>query len=85
MNKAERRAKAERAKERAKRQLTLMWSDSNWPVTDKAVGLHATTPKLCSCYMCGNPRRYFRELTLQEQRWNERERIEMAEWPRPGE
>jgi len=79
MTRAERRAKAERAKARARRQLRLMWS-SYWPVTEKAVGLHAATPKLCSCYMCGNPRRYFRELTLQEQKWCEREHLEMEEW-----
>lgn len=27
---------------------------------------HTATP--CSCFMCGNPRRYFLELTMQERR-----------------
>ncbi|CAH2801603.1 MAG: hypothetical protein CBARDMAM_4422 [uncultured Caballeronia sp.] len=27
------------------------------------------TPAPCSCWMCGNPRRYFRERTIQERRW----------------
>lgn len=26
----------------------------------------------CSCVMCGNPRKYFNELTLQERKANER-------------
>jgi hypothetical protein len=28
----------------------------------------ARTPKPCSCSMCGNPRRYFGEFTIQERR-----------------
>jgi hypothetical protein len=81
MNRAERRAKAEQAKARAKRQLRLMWWGSPvLPPSERAVGLHATTPKLCSCYGCGNPRKWFRELTLQEQRWNERQQAELEEW-----
>jgi len=27
--------------------------------------------KGCSCYMCGNPRKYFNELTMQERKANE--------------
>jgi len=27
------------------------------------------TPSPCSCWMCGNPRSYFIERTIQEQRW----------------
>lgn len=84
MSRAETRANAERAKQRAKRQLKAMWS-SYWPMTERAVGLHAATPKLCSCHGCGNPRKWFKEPTLQEQRWNERQQAEMEEWPRPGE
>ena len=26
------------------------------------------TPKLCSCYMCGNPRKWFNEKTIQEKK-----------------
>jgi hypothetical protein len=26
------------------------------------------TTKLCSCYMCGNPRKYFEDITMQEKR-----------------
>jgi len=28
----------------------------------------AETPKSCSCYMCGNPRKWFQEQTIQEQK-----------------
>lgn len=27
------------------------------------------TPKVCSCYMCGNPRKYFKEKTRQEKKF----------------
>jgi len=85
MNRAERRAKAERAKARARRQLALMWRFSFLPPpSERVVGLHAATPKICSCHGCGNPRKWFRELTLQEQKWHEREQAEMEEWPRLG-
>jgi hypothetical protein len=79
MTRAERRAKAERAKERAKRQVRLMWGADLMPPSEKVVGQHAATPHNCSCYMCGNPRRFFREITFQEQKWNER--VLMEEWP----
>jgi len=29
-----------------------------------------STPCACSCHMCGNPRKYFKELTMQERREN---------------
>ena len=32
------------------------------------LGKIAHAPQLCSCFMCGNPRRYFGEPTLQERR-----------------
>ncbi len=34
----------------------------------RASGKLAHTRQLCSCWMCGNPRRYFGEITLQERR-----------------
>lgn len=30
------------------------------------------TPTFCSCWMCGNPRKYFGELTVQERRVEQR-------------
>lgn len=32
------------------------------------LGKYADTPKPCSCYMCGNPHRYWNEMTRQELR-----------------
>lgn len=32
----------------------------------------------CSCYMCGNPRRWWRELPMQERRQNIRDRDWLA-------
>jgi len=34
----------------------------------RRVGLYADTPKPCSCWMCGNPRRWLGEPSLQERR-----------------
>jgi len=35
--------------------------------TPKHIGIKSHSPCLCSCAMCGNPRKYFKEKTLQEQ------------------
>lgn len=32
------------------------------------VSAKAETPKPCSCFMCGNPRKWFGEKTVQERR-----------------
>ncbi len=37
-------------------------------LTDAALGIVVNTPTLCSCWMCGNPRKYFGEQTIQERR-----------------
>lgn len=34
----------------------------------KRLGQAVDTPTPCSCYMCGNPRKYFNEKTVQERR-----------------
>lgn len=34
--------------------------------TERQVGRLAHSPELCSCYMCGNPRKHFKQKTLQE-------------------
>ena len=61
-----------RSKAKAKRQLKQRW---NWSPpegkpepTDREIGFHARTPKVCSGPCCGNPRRYFGELPIYEQR-----------------
>ena len=40
----------------------------------KSLGKVVDTPAPCSCWMCGNPRRYFNESTQQERRAIDRER-----------
>jgi hypothetical protein len=40
------------------------------------VGRLAETRTPCSCWMCGNPRRYWRERTLQERRARQEGRVE---------
>lgn len=37
-------------------------------LSDDEQGRVVDTPKPCSCWMCGNPRKYFRERTIQERR-----------------
>ena len=40
-------------------------------ISSKAIGKVGTTPTSCSCWMCGNPRSYFKgkdKLTLQERK-----------------
>lgn len=36
------------------------------------------TPAPCSCFMCGNPRKYFGEISHQEQRANEAQRDQLS-------
>ena len=40
------------------------WGDE----TPRMIGIKAHTPALCSCHMCGNPRKYWKEKTIQEKR-----------------
>lgn len=44
----------------------------------KPLGQHIVTPKPCSCWMCGNPRKFYGNgkaaKTMQELRWDEKEK-----------
>ena len=44
----------------------------------KLVGIYATSPKTCSCHMCGNPRKYWKEDTFQEKRENCKLRVDKS-------
>lgn len=33
--------------------------------------VHRNTTKVCSCFMCGNPRKFFNEKTIQEKRFDD--------------
>jgi len=72
----ENRRHEHRKQERIKRMLSTesWWRGSQ----DRHVARRATTPKSCSCVMCGNPRRYFDTPTLDEVRADIKER-EMRE------
>lgn len=41
-------------------------------------GMAVDTPTPCSCPMCGNPRKFFQEKTMQERRADEMERKEKS-------
>ena len=41
--------------------------ESDWK--NKQACLRRDTTKLCSCVMCGNPRRLLKEITIQEKRY----------------
>jgi hypothetical protein len=36
-----------------------------------SLGIAVNTPKNCSCYMCGNPRKHWKEVTRQELKAND--------------
>lgn len=65
MTRAERRHHAERAKVRAKSFY------GGWMCDERQLGIAARSPKQCSCWCCGNPRRHFELPTIQELRAEE--------------
>ena len=64
--KAWRRIKEDRAQHGVSRTCPC-WGEHT-PSWGRTFSFFADTPKRCSCYMCGNPRRYFGHLTVHEQR-----------------
>ncbi|MFY2597001.1 hypothetical protein ACOTHJ_13845 [Achromobacter xylosoxidans] len=64
LTKAQRRHDAERVK-RNRAGHRLMRDQQ----TPKAIGMHAATPASCSCHVCGNPRKYRGEVTMQERKF----------------
>ena len=47
---------------------TLAVDSENLANNEKFVGKLFQTRKMCSCFMCGNPRKYFNEKTVKERR-----------------
>lgn len=41
---------------------------SGFDWTPRQLGLVVNTPQICSCWVCGNPRRWFGERSMQERR-----------------
>jgi hypothetical protein len=37
-------------------------------LSDRHLGIVVNTPRVCSCPLCGNPRRHWNEMTVQERR-----------------
>jgi uncharacterized protein YegJ (DUF2314 family) len=65
---AYRRHQRQRAKDRALRYLRgIISSDPHW-ITPALVARYAVDRAPCSCWMCGNPRRFYGEVTTQELR-----------------
>jgi hypothetical protein len=65
---AYRRHQRQRATYRALRYLRWIFSsDPEW-ITTRQVARYAGDRVPCSCAMCGNPRRYWGEVTAQEMR-----------------
>ena len=67
-NRAYRRHTEERQKKRVKRYIKETWSRTCGDLSQdpKRIGKQAHIHGLCSCAMCGNPRKYFNEKTKQE-------------------
>lgn len=65
-----RRHHAERIKQRIRKQRIHCYSWLSNLDDPRQVGRLAHTRKPCSCWMCGNPRRYFNEPTWREKRFD---------------
>lgn len=83
-NIAYRRHQEQKHRAKAKRHFKERW---NWTPPNGIeepnhiqVCIHATTPKGCSCYMCGNPRKYFNEKPVQEQKADLDAQQQMEGW-----
>ena len=67
-NREYRRYQRDKKKLKIKKMLLNNWGWNPIDVTDTIIGLMAATPKGCSSYCCGNPRKWFKEPTVQERR-----------------
>lgn len=57
-----------RHKDRSKRKL----KQNRQKIDDKTIGKNSSVHnKSCSCFACGNPRKYFNEKTIQEKRFEQ--------------
>jgi hypothetical protein len=67
-----------------KREVTRWWSNNWWvekygDLPQKWISQTATTPKHYPCVLCGNPRRWFKKKTVQEERADEIVSAQLAE------
>lgn len=69
-DRAWRRAQLAKRKVKAKWIMQTFWGYTDKDLTPDAIGHAAGTHcRACSCWMCGNPRRYWNELTVQERKY----------------
>jgi len=69
-DRAYRRTQAIKAKQRAVKVLTRWWGWTGETISARDIGVMANVHgKPCSCWCCGNPRRHFNELTVQERKY----------------
>ncbi len=55
---------------RLKQNRQFYWGRSSHdPLTSRQRGILLHTAHVCSCFGCGNPRRWFGEKSMQERRW----------------
>lgn len=64
-DRAFRRDAENRKKNWAKKTFDKYYHDG---MNDVHVGIRAHSPKKCSCFMCGNPRKHFKQKTIQEKK-----------------
>ena len=56
-------------RERLKRKRASYWLGYTWPMDERLLGMVVSTPHPCSSYCCGNPRKWFGELSIQERKY----------------
>ncbi len=77
---AYRRWTLDREKERAQHAIKETWHvvDPDYEPDGRQVGVWAHSRPRCSCALCGNPRRWFGELTPQERRIAEAQQEDLS-------
>lgn len=55
-------------RERLKKRRRYYWGRDLSKEDPNIIGVAVNTPTVCSCHMCGNARKYYKEPTLQEKK-----------------
>ena len=71
---AERRKHEYRIRQKCLNQAKIIFGDNEEIISHKVPRM-ANNRKLCSCEMCGNPRRYYGEKTIQERKFEAKVKI----------
>lgn len=75
-NRAIRRHHRERLKKRTRKILASNYFSKYFPYWHNNLEFHVNVRwnnmQICSCHMCGNPRKYYNDLTFQELKENDR-------------